>query len=80
MIEMSYRLSATLPWILCATLSTGCGASRLPSTVALEPPPVLICADDPKPPEDPDGPKAGEYILRVWAAGDDCRRKLDAVR
>lgn len=66
--------------ILYATLLTGCASSApQPVVVALHPP-STICAADPVPPAR-DAPAAdfGAYVVALWQAGDDCRRKLRAV-
>ncbi|MGB8601286.1 MAG: hypothetical protein WCD42_03730 [Rhizomicrobium sp.] len=44
------------------------------------PEPLLICTDAPAVPDATDQARVGEYITDLWAAGDDCRTKLKAVR
>ena len=67
-------------------LSTAC-ASDKPLTaveVRIEPvvPPadLLTCAPDPAVPDAPDQRAVASYLIDLWEAGADCRRKLGAVR
>lgn len=63
---------------LSGLLLMGCA----PSEVGMSNPvplPLLACLADPVPPDGAEARAVGVYILDLWAAGDDCRRKLAAI-
>lgn len=65
--------------ILSGLLLTACGRLEVP--VNNPPPePLTTCLADPEPPEgNDDGTAVGLFMLDLWGAGDDCRRKLAAL-
>lgn len=71
--------------ILCAAGLTGCGQTSV--RVALPPPELTTCADEPAAPALPDRDRQPErdrltldYILSLRSAWGDCRAKVDGVR
>lgn len=75
---------AAWPVLLSLLLLTGCGS--MPPSMRLAPrPPVppslLSCPVQPAPPPaTADDAALGDFILDLASAGDECRRKLDAVK
>ena len=62
---------------LFAMLLTGCAALPTP----LKPPAeLLICEPAPEPPRGNDGRSVAAFVLRLSAAGEDCRNKLGSLR
>ena len=73
-----------LPFL--AALLTACASDKLPTVVEVRiervapPADLLNCAPDPAVPDAPDQRAVAVYLLDLWDAGEDCRRKLGAVR
>ena len=75
---------ALLSALSFAPLLTGCASSKPVTQVRIEylPPPesLLSCAPAPDVPATDEQARVGEYLTDLWAAGDDCRLKLKAVK
>lgn len=90
------RMKSSLSLLFCSALCSSCsvfGGLTGEIKVPLPPPAeiqiaqwpldlaALTCADDPEPPAAPASDlDLGFYLLDLWAAGEDCRRKLDDER
>ena len=81
------RLPTTGLWppFLIALL-TACASDKAPTAVEVRieriapPADLLDCAPDPAVPDAVDQRAVASYLLDLWDAGEDCRRKLGAVR
>jgi hypothetical protein len=65
-------------------LLTACASSKPETRIQIEylppPEPLLSCAAPPAVPDTIEQARVGEYLTDLWASGDDCRAKLNAVR
>ena len=59
-----------------ALLSTGCAMVKPPPI----PSELLTCTPAPAVPETDSQAVVGQYVVDLWAAGDDCRTKLAAIK
>lgn len=74
--------------LACAWLLTACAppapqvltVNEIQRVVLRPPAPLLECLPDPEPPKGDDLDAVPVYLLRLWAAGADCRERLDAVK
>ena len=60
----------------CAWLLTGCAMVKQPPLPA----DLLVCAPAPTVPDTDSQATVGQYVVDLWAAGDDCRTKLAAIK
>lgn len=77
----------TVPSLLCSVmLLIGCAepAPRLTVESHLErvtpPPSLLVCQDSPEPPPAATQRDVADFVVLLWAAGEDCRGKLTYLR
>lgn len=77
------RLPTALLLTLCAVASSSCASPPPPAPPPEVPDALLRCAPAPAVPavDAPDWDRRlMEYVAELWAAGDDCRTRLEQVR